>query len=85
MSRSSVFVWEQLLKDNALTSIHPDLRHKYADALTVLGIRLLRSGARGEAREVLRSALVQRPTLRPALGVVLGMLPQVVVRAVVAK
>jgi glycosyltransferase involved in cell wall biosynthesis len=75
LSRSSVFIWERLLGDRRLMTIHPALRRKLAGGLTSLGIRLLRESNRSEARLVLRRAFTLRPTPRSAMAWTLTLLP----------
>jgi hypothetical protein len=73
---TSVYLWQRLLDDKRLRDIRPELRTKSADALTHLGITLIREGRGAEARRFLGRAVVRKPALRSTGALILSMLPR---------
>ena len=84
-SRESVYVHEQLVQDDALAEIEPELQAKLADVLTTLGIRLLRHGDRREAHRVPPPGTGPASLGRTAAGWAISLLRPGAARAVAGR
>lgn len=68
MLEGHLFRHRSILADTKMTSLHATVKPQLTGTLTHLGVTLLRQGAQGEARQILKEALQQGATAKSLLG-----------------